>query len=106
MGFAMLYPSYTALFQSRRLLQAGLLAMALLTVQTAGLIHAAVHLFHTPDHSCVVYLAAEHQGHGLVSAMPVLPQCFAAPDFTALRAVTIYPPRLFAFQARAPPADS
>jgi|GEM_PF-5500670 len=102
----MLYPSYTVLFQSRRLLQAGLLAMALLTVQTAGLVHAAVHLFHTPDHSCGVYLAAEHQGHGLVSAMPVLPQLFATPCFRVLRSSTIYPPRLFAFQARAPPASS
>jgi hypothetical protein len=89
-----------------RLLPAGLLICALLTVQTGGLLHAVEHWFHLPDQSCQAYLAGERLGQGLLASfsLPVLAPVFTA--FVQPVAADYRPACSPVFRARAPPVHA
>lgn len=80
-----------------------LLSAVLLTVQFGALAHGVEHLWHEHEEVCDVYLAAEHQGHALLSLdiPPVLPIFHTRPS--APCAVSFFLSPFRAFQARAPP---
>jgi|GEM_PF-3257885 len=93
--------------QSRRILQGAIFSLLFVFMQTATLLHAEVHEFHTPTDLCKIFQSNQNHTGGVIQVNTLVQAIFlpVATTVTRLELHTPYSYTHFAW-SRAPPSVS